>query len=179
MKSKVITLVFIVLSSTLSFSESVFLDGFFSVAPHVNITGFQSRAVKTQPGFNAEAGFNINFNEYLFTGLQAGINYSASSSVDGGWSYPGFTGFETGASFGFSIPPSDFISIQLEGTAGWYRYNLTDNFFFLPSVELTPGFKLFSEENITLSAEIPVRYFFHKQADIFMSAGFGMRLNIR
>lgn len=179
MKSKVFIPVFIFLFSFSALSYTAALSGDFVLSSGTNITGFQTREVKLQPVINANAGFSIHYADYISTGLLAGFNYTYASGIDGGWSYPGFSGFETGVNAGFILPFADFISLRLEGTAGWYRYTLTDDFFFLPSVKLSPAFMIYSSPDIEMRFNLPVKYFFHKQADIFMSAGAGLMVVLK
>ena len=179
MKIKIMALAYIILIGSLAYSDNIFLTGELELNPSVNITGFNSRTIKAQPALNAEAGFHINFNKYIYSGLSAGINYTWASNLEEGWSYPGFSGFEAGLDLGFSLPFFDAFSFDIAGYAGWYRYNLTENLFFLPSAEIMPGIRFYDDDYISVYGVVPVRYFFHRQADIFMSAGAGFRVAVK
>jgi len=163
------------LIGTYSFSDEVFLSGGLAFTPETQITGFYSRTLKLQPAAEAESFFYINFNDFIKAGLSGGFLYAFSSDINGGWSYPGFSGIETGAEIRAVMPFLHSIELGVGADAGWYRYSLTENFFFLPSVTLSPAFKLYGNELTDLYVELPFKYYFHKQADIFLSAGLKFR----
>lgn len=179
MKFKLITLVYIFIIGTFSFSDELFLSGGLSASTDAGITGFNDRTVKVQPEINADVFFFINFNESFKTGLSAGFIYAFASNLNEGWSYPGFSGLETGFELRGTMPFMKSLDIGAGGFAGWYRYNLTENFFFLPSAELYPAFRFYNNDDIDIFLEIPIRYYFHKQADIFMSAGLKCRVVLK
>ncbi len=171
MKFKLITLVYILLIGSSCFSENIFLSGGFRISPLAQITSFADREVKLQPGINAGAFLQLNYAEYLNTGLSASYIYNRSSSIDGGWSYPGFSGIETTLASGLAVPSADFIEVGIDTGASWFKYNLTENYFFLPSLAARAAFTFYSDKNLELAAEIPVRYYFHRESYLFMSAG--------
>ena len=179
MKTKIITLAYIILIGTSSFADDIFLSGGFSLLPKAQITSFYSREIKLQPKIDAEAFFYLNYADYFTTGFSAGIIYALPSGLDGGWSYPGFSGIETGFEIGMIMPFWEVLSIQGSLDAGWYRYNLTENMFFLPSASLGPNFRIFYNEQSDIYIDLPVRYYFHKQADIFMSVGLGCKVVLK
>lgn len=179
MKIKIITLIYIFIIGSFSFSDELFLSGGLSISTDAGISGFDSRTVKLQPEINADTFFFINLNDNFKTGLSAGFIYSFASNLNEGWSYPGFSGLETGLELRGTMPFMESLDIGASASAGWYRYSLTENFFFLPSVELYPAFKLYNSNHTDLFIEVPVRYFFHKQADIFMSAGVKFRVVLK
>lgn len=179
MKFKLIALAYIFILGSFSFSDQIFLSGGLSTSVDAGLTGFDSRTVKLQPEITSDAFFLINFNEIFKTGLSAGLTYTFSSNLNEGWSYPGFSGFETGLELRAAVPFVKSLEIGAGGFAGWYKYNLTENFFFLPSVEVYPAFQFYNSKTIGLFIEAPVRYYFHKQADIFMSAGLKLRMVLK
>lgn len=175
MKLKFITLVYIFIIGTYCFADEIFFSSEMSVIPVARITGFNSRTIKIQPEISAAADFALNFDENFKVGLSGGLIYTFSSNIDGGWSYPGFSGFETGLNLRITMPFWDLMDIGARADAGWYRYNLTESYFFIPSIGLYPAFNLYKDERVELFLELPVRYYFHKEADIFMSAGLNFR----
>ena len=175
MKLKFIALLYIFIIGTYSFADEFFFSRELSIVPAARITGFNSRILKLQPEIDAEADLSLNFSDNFKFGLSGGFIYAFASNIDGGWSYPGFSGFETGVNFRGTVHPLEFLEIGARADAGWYRYNLTQSHFFLPSIGLSPAFNLYNDDHFELFIELPVRYYFHKEADIFMSAGLNFR----
>ena len=179
MKIKLISLAYIIFLSTSIFASDLFVDGSFGITPQAQLSAFNTQNMKLQPKIEAEASFNLNYLEYFKTGLSAGIVYAMASDLNGGWNYPGFSGFETGLEIRMTMPIFDVLDFGGSLDAGWYRYNLTDSMFFLPSVSLYPAIRIFEDEHTKFLIEIPVRYYFHRQADLFMSAGIRINTVIR
>ena len=179
MKLKIISLAYILLFGSLCFPDDIFLTGGVSVTPEAHFTGFDSRTVKAQPAINTGAFFYTSFYDFFKAGLAGNLIYTLSSDLDGGWSYPGFSGFEAGLDFRFILPVSFRPEIGIGGGAGWYRYNLTSSFFFLPYASVSPSFSVYSDNQFDLFIEAPVKYYFHREADIFMSAGLSLKAAVR
>ncbi len=175
MKFRLITLAFILLIGANSYAENISADGGLSLSPQIQLTAFYDRGVKFQPGLTASAFFDVNFSSCFSTGLSAAFLYDFSSDLDGGWSYPGFSGLETSIVFRVNMPFNDSIGMGVDGTAGWYRYSLTPNLFFLPSAAVYPSLLVADTKLVRFYTEIPVRYYFHLQADFFASAGIRIR----
>ena len=164
-----------IIFGSLSFAEGSFFEGGFELSGAGHITGFYSRTVKVQPAVDADGFVHLNLSPWFSTGLRGGFLYAYNSNLNEGWSYPGFTGIEAGLEFVFDIPDTIF-SVGAGADAGWYKYNLTKNYFFLPSATLFPASTVIDVEPFNLSATLPVKFYFHRQADIFMSAGLGIRM---
>lgn len=175
MKIKIITLAYIFLIGTHCFADNVFLNGGLSLSSEAQITSFNSRTAKLQPAVDADVFFYFNIDDILRLGFGSGFRYTFSSNLDGGWSYPGFSGIETSFDMRSATPISSRLEFGSGAEAGWYRYNLTENFFFLPSVFMYPAYRLYEDELINLWIEAPVKLYFHKQADTFMSTGLKLR----
>ena len=156
-----------------AFSEDVFLDGMLGGGTSAQITAAGGRDLKIQPAFSADAAFQVNFGGGFSAGLSAGLLYTLSSGIEGGWSYPGFSGFEAGLDLQFLPEALQGFGLGAGGAGGWYKYNLSTSMFFLPSVSLYPLFRLPAGELIDLQIELPVKLFFHREAALFMSAGIG------
>lgn len=120
MKFKLITLAFILLIGTYGFSDNIFLSGGFSIQPGTQIAAFNSLDTKIQPALLAGGFFNVNFGPLFSTGLTADYLYALSSETSGGWSYPGFSGIQTGIDMRMRMPfwpPSQSDSEELpDGT---------------------------------------------------------------
>lgn len=179
MKFKIITVTFILIIGTNCFSDDIFLSGGFGVSPQVQLTSFSGTGLKPQPKINADAAFFINFYDTVSAGLSVAYIYNRSSSVDGGWSYPGFSGLETGLEILYHLPFYSDLGIGGTASAGWYRYNLTTNIFFLPSCTLYPSWRFLNTRESEVYLEFPATVYFHNEADLFMSAGIRMRMVLK
>ena len=158
------------------FAQNIHPRGALSLSPQAHLSGFDNRIIKPQPKINANAHFYIDFTDILAAGVFAGFNYTVDSSVDGGWRYPGFSGLETGAEIIVRLPFIPGGGIGGAASAGWYRYNLTNNMFFLPSVTVFPEYRIISGKDLDFHIEAPFQIYFHKQADLFFSAGLRVRM---
>jgi hypothetical protein len=167
---------FMFLTLTNIFSENMDLRGALSLSPQAHFSGFDNRIIKPQPKINANAHFYLDFADIMAAGIFAGFNYTWASSVDGGWRYPGFSGLETGAEIIFGLPFIPGSGIGGAASAGWYRYNFTNNMFFLPSVTVFPGYRIISGKDLDFHIEAPFQIYLHKQADLFFSAGLRVRM---
>ena len=175
MKLKILSLFFLLIIGTYGFSEDVFLSGGFSAAPGAQLTAFEGRIMKLQPALAADGFLRLNFSDSLYTGLSGGIFITFPSDVSGGWTYPGFTGFETSFLLGMRIPDFSLVGFEAALSAGWYGYNLTYNMFFLPSALFAPSVLIFEDNEVGFFAELPVKYYFHQQADFFMSTALRLK----
>ena len=179
MKSKIITFIFLLIIGTYGFSDDIFLNGGFGISPQAQLTAFNSISLKSQIKIAADAAFFVNFYDTFSAGLYAGLIYNFASDISGGWSYPGFSGIETGVELRYSMPFYRNLGIGGAVTAGLYRYNLTTSIFFLPSVTLFPSLKFLELDNSDFFIDLPVTWYLHNQADLFMSAGVRVRMLMR
>ena len=180
MKLKIISLAYIFLFGSFCLADDVFLSGGFSLTPESHFTAFNERTVKIQPAVHTGAFFYIGFSNFFKAGLSGNFLYAFNSNLNGGWSYPGFSGLEAGVELRGAMPFLSGFELGLGGGAGWYRYNLTENYFFLPFISLTPSFPGYNFSGGPLIYfEIPIKYYFHRQAEVFMSAGLALKAEFR
>ncbi|MBI9106888.1 MAG: hypothetical protein JEZ04_09085 [Spirochaetales bacterium] len=179
MKLKIITLTFILIIGTKCFSEEIFLSGGFGLSPQVQLSSFDGKTLKPQAKINADAAFFINFFDTFSAGLSAGLIYTLSSDINGGWSYPGFDGFEAGLELLYHPPFFPDGGIGGGVTAGWYRYNLTTSLFFLPSFSLFPSWRYLQTIGADFFLDLPVTVYIHQQADLFLSTGIRLRMLLK
>ncbi len=98
--------------------------------------------------------------------------------MGGGWSYPGFSGLEGGLEFLYNFENPASFSLALDLLAGFYKYNLTPNYFFIPSVKLTPGWTVYRSESIQLDAILPLKYYIRTDGILFLSLNAGLRISL-
>ncbi len=179
MKIKTIALAYIFLFGAYGFADNLFFSGRFGLTPQLNFTEFSPHGLKTQTGLNADAAMSFNFDENFSTGLIIGLEHFFSSNIDGGWLYPAFYGLSCGIEFRYAIHNLDFIETAIGAYASWYRYDLTDDYFFLPSAGGSIAFRFIDKEHFKVLAEIPLRWHFHRTADKFITSGAGVRLVVK
>ncbi|MDC7228403.1 MAG: hypothetical protein PQJ61_16700 [Spirochaetales bacterium] len=173
MKFKFISLAYIILIGTYAFADDINFGAGFSLTPEAHFTEFESRDIKTQTALSAAVFYTADLTDFFNAGISLGYIYALTSNLDGGWSYPGFNGIDLGAEFSVGLPLVKF-SPRLGGGlyAGWYRYNFTESYFFLPAAEVFPALELWDNDDyIKIFLEIPFKYYFHNEASAFFSTG--------
>ncbi len=116
-----------------------------------------------------------------FIRMTGGLRWTAPSSLEGGFSYNGFTGAFGGILFGFSPVKAKNKKLAFKTAGGilgeWARYRNTSNYFFFPTLRLEGSIDYElnplsgNKYRLNLRAGIPLEWSLRRDTGISLAAG--------